>query len=99
EVIVKNGKLKNVFVRVTKGHESLPRGIVPMARVELDQKGCMYHPRVAAVRVGQPVEFINSDPIFHNVKSVSKENRGFNMAMPKQDQRITRVFTKPEMFL
>lgn len=99
EVLVNDGKLQNVFIRVTKGHETLPRGAVPTKPVEMDQRGCMYYPRVAAVRVGQPVEFINSDPIFHNVKSVTKENRGFNMAMPKQDQRITRVFNKPEMFL
>lgn len=99
EVIVNNGKLQNVFVRITKGHESLPRGEVPKNAMEMDQRGCMYYPRVAAVRAGQEVVFINSDPIFHNVKSVTKENRGFNMAMPKQDQRISRVFNKPEMFL
>ncbi|MFX3675419.1 MAG: urate hydroxylase PuuD [bacterium] len=99
EVMVNDGKLQNVFIRVIKGHEALPLGNVPESPVELDQRGCMYHPRVAAVRAGQEVVFINSDPIFHNVKSVTKENRGFNVAMPKQDQRITRVFHKPEMFL
>lgn len=99
EVMVNNGKLQNVFVRITKGHEALPFGEVPKMAVELDQKNCIYIPRVAAVRAGQPVTFINSDPIFHNVKSVTKENKSFNLAMPKKDQRITRVFKKPEMFL
>jgi len=48
---------------------------------------------------GTKVTFINSDPIFHNVRSVTKVNKKFNVAMPKKDQRETRVFTKPELFL
>lgn len=99
EVIVNNGKVENVLVRVIKGQEGKDPGPVPANEVELDQKGCIYHPRVAAARVGQKVTFINSDPIFHNVRSVTKENQKFNMAMPKKNQRETKVFTKPEMFL
>lgn len=99
EVIVTNTRLQNVLVRVIKGHEKLPAFAVPEEEVLLDQKGCMYTPRVAAARVGQKVTFINSDPIFHNVRSVTKLNQRFNVAMPKKDQRITKVFTRPELFL
>lgn len=99
EVIVNNGKLQNVFVRIIKGHENLPKTAVPKTAVELDQRGCIYTPRVTGVRVGQEVEFINSDKIFHNVRSITKENKSFNVPMPKKDQRITKVFKKPEMFL
>lgn len=99
EVLVDAGKVQNVLVRVVKGHEKLPVGAIPSEEVLLDQKGCIYTPRVVASRAGQKVTFINSDPIFHNVRSVTNENQRFNVAMPKKDQRETRVFTKPELFL
>ena len=99
EVIVNNGKLQNVFVRIIKGHENLAKTAIPKTAVELDQHGCIYTPRVVGVRAGQEVEFINSDKIFHNVRSITKENKSFNVPMPKKDQRITKVFKKPEIFL
>lgn len=99
EVIVNNGKLQNVLVRVVGGLEGQKFTDVPKEEVELDQRGCMYEPRVAAARVGQKVTFINSDPVFHNVRSVTKKNQKFNMAMPHKDQRETKVFNKPEIFL
>ena len=99
EVLVKNGKLQNVFVRVTKGLEGKTFNDVPTSAVELDQRGCMYHPRVAAARVGQEVVFINSDPIFHNVKSLTGQNESFNVPMAKKDQRFSKRFTKSEMFM
>lgn len=99
EVIVHEGHLQNVLVRVVKGHEGHTYSDVPSEEVVLDQKGCIYTPRVTAARVGQKVTFINSDPIFHNVRSVTKVNKKFNVAMPKKDQRETKIFTKPELFL
>jgi uncharacterized membrane protein/plastocyanin len=99
EVIVNEGKVQNVLIRVIKGHEGKTFTDVPKEEVILDQKGCIYTPRVAAARVGQKVTFVNSDPIFHNVRSVTKVNEKFNVAMPKKNQRETKVFTKPELFL
>ena len=99
EILVKDGKLKNVLIRVVKGHAEGSYHDVPKEEVVLDQKGCIYTPRVTAARVGQSVTFVNSDPIFHNVRSVTDKNQRFNVAMPKKDQRITKVFDKPELFL
>jgi uncharacterized membrane protein/plastocyanin len=99
EVIVHDGKLQNVLVRVVKGLEGQTFTDVPDEEIKLDQRGCLYSPRVTASRVGQKVTFINSDPIFHNVRSVTKENQKFNMAMPKKNQHETKIFTKPEIFL
>lgn len=65
--------------------------------VVLDQKYCLYEPRVIAVQVNQPVDIVNSDPIFHNVKSTSKNNEEFNLAMPGQNDRIRRTFLKKEI--
>lgn len=99
EVIVNNGKVQNVLVRVISGLEGKTFSDVPTAEIELDQRGCMYTPRVVAARVGQKVTFINSDAVFHNVRALTKVNQRFNMAMPHKDQRITKVFNNPEVFL
>ncbi len=101
EVIVKNGKLQNVLITIKADHYPTVnnQNEVPTEEVILDQHNCMYHPRVAAVRVGQKVTFLNSDPIFHNVRSVTSVNEKFNTAMPKKDQRFTKVFKKAELFL
>ena len=99
EVLVKGGKLQNVLVRVIKGLEGRVFSDIPSEEILLDQKNCQYSPRVVAARVGQKVTFINSDPIFHNVRSVTSVNQRFNMAMPKKDQRETKIFLKPEISL
>jgi plastocyanin len=99
EIIVNNKKVQNVLVRIVAGLEGKTFTDIPAEEVELDQQGCMYSPRVVGARVGQKVTFINSDPIFHNVRAVTLVNQRFNMAMPHKDQRITKVFNKPEVFL
>lgn len=99
EVIVNSGKLQNVLITINASHIKGPFTDVPSQEVIMDQRGCMYHPRLAVARVGQKVTFINSDPVFHNVRSVTKENEKFNVGMPKKNQRETKIFNKPEMFL
>jgi uncharacterized membrane protein/plastocyanin len=99
EVMVKDSKLQNVLIQIIKGHEALQTGEIPQQEVILDQRGCIYTPRVTAARVGQRVTFVNSDSIFHNVRSVTKVNEKFNVAMPHKNQRITKIFNTPELFL
>ncbi|GAB4020111.1 MAG: hypothetical protein Fur0010_22530 [Bdellovibrio sp.] len=99
EVIVNNGKLQNVLVRISKGLEKRIYNDVPNTIIEIDQRGCIYKPRVAAVRINQAVEFINSDPIIHNVKSLTEKNQKFNIMMPKQGQRERRSFQNAELLL
>jgi uncharacterized membrane protein/plastocyanin len=99
EVIVNNGKLQNVLVTVKRSQIAGEYKDIPSEEVVLDQHGCIYTPRVAVARVGQKVTFVNSDPIFHNVRSVTNQNEKFNVAMPKKNQRETKIFQRPEMFL
>src|SRR5687768_11513151 len=56
-----NGGLGNVFVYVKSGLDKYYFD-VPTEQVTLDQSGCTYKPHVFGVRVGQNVEFVNSDP-------------------------------------
>jgi plastocyanin len=73
DVIVTNGKLKDVLVRVKNG--SLPAGKPGGPRVAaavpaavIDQKDCMYSPHVLGVVTGQKIAVRNSDGTFHNVR-------------------------------
>jgi hypothetical protein len=65
DVVVTHGKLKDVLVRV-KNAALLPKVPVPPPAV-IDQKDCMYTPRVVGVVAGQKIAVRNSDPAFHNV--------------------------------
>jgi plastocyanin len=91
------GGLENAFVWVKAGLDPSYGFDVPTEPVTLDQKGCLYVPRVVGVRVGQPLEILNSDPTMHNVHALPKVNQEFNKGQPVQGMRETQVFTVPEV--
>jgi len=68
----------------------------PKTPVTLDQKGCVYIPHVIGMMAGQPLEILNSDPTLHNIHPLPVVNAGFNIGMPVQGMKQTRVFQKPE---
>jgi hypothetical protein len=65
DVVVTRGKLKDVLVRVKNG-ALLPRATAT-APLLIDQKDCMYAPRVVGIVAGQKLAVRNSDGTFHNV--------------------------------
>jgi len=78
--------------------QSLPPGTrwEPSSKpVQMDQQACVYVPRVVTVPVGGTVDFLNSDPLLHNLHSVSTENPTFNRTQPK-GRTIPVVFRKAE---
>src|SRR5215218_1268733 len=93
-----NGGLGNVFVYVKDGLGKYYFG-VPGDPVKLDQNGCIYKPHVFGVRVGQNVEFVNSDATAHNVHAMPNANQEFNFSQPIQRQKDTRFFTAPEVMV
>lgn len=97
-VLVKDGLVQNSFVHIRSGlkNHEYPKAEQP---VELDQVGCIYTPRVVGVRVNQPVNILNSDSMLHNVHTVSKANRPFNIAQPFKGKMDTKVFGKPEVMI
>ena len=66
------------------------------APVFLDQRQCVFIPRVILVPLGGTVEFLNSDRLLHNLHSVSRANAVFNRTQPK-GRTIPITFTKPEI--
>jgi plastocyanin len=73
------GSLANVFVQL---QGSFPATAAPAEPVTIDQRGCVYIPRMVGVRVGQTVRVQNSDPGLHNVHGVSAGKDGFNIGQP-----------------
>ncbi len=82
QIVVAKGKLRDVVVRVKNGTVTQPAA-APATQVVIDQKDCMYSPRVVAIVAGQPVAVHNSDNTFHNV-------HGTLMGLGKD------VFNKPQ---
>lgn len=68
----------------------------PQTPVTLDQKGCVYIPHVIGMMAGQPLQIINSDATLHNIHPMPVVNAGFNIGMPIQGMKQTRLFPKPE---
>lgn len=74
-----DGHLANVFVRL-KG--TFPQSPVPSTPVVIDQRKCVYGPRVVGMRVGQTLQIRNDDQLLHNVHSSSMVDNSFNIAQP-----------------
>jgi plastocyanin len=68
----------------------------PAAPVQMDQKECVFTPRVVLVPAPGTVEFLNSDRLLHNLRSASKENGSFNRTQPK-GRTIPITFERPEI--
>ncbi|HVH66882.1 MAG TPA: carboxypeptidase regulatory-like domain-containing protein [Gemmatimonadales bacterium] len=98
-VVNPNGTLSDVFVYVKTGVPAGATYAPPTTPVVIDQKGCLYHPRVFGIMVGQPLRIVNSDPLLHNIKAMGKENRPFNISQPAAGMTTERTFTAREDML
>ena len=96
EVIVKDGKLKNVIVYLKSGTDKFSYE-TPANEVVIDQKGCQYIPHVAAVMVEQKVTFTNSDDLLHNVHGKGKSNPEFNISQAKAGVKDSKKLAEPEL--
>lgn len=94
-VVGKEGGLANAVVYIFMGLRGKPIEIHPdfgaelKESVELDNKGCAFHPHVVAVRTGQPFVIKNSDPVGHNTNAVNL----FNETIASGEER-TKSFDK-----
>ncbi len=98
-VVNADGSLHNVFVYLKAG---LPPGVryaTPREPVLLDQVGCQYRPHVFGILVGQPLTIRNSDGTLHNVHSLARNTKAFNIGMPDQGLEVTRTFDAEEIMV
>ena len=72
------------------------QGSVPAAvdTVMLDQRDLRFEPAVLAVTRGTTVEFLNSDPILHNVFSPSGPDDGFDLGTYPHGDRRPHTFAE-----
>ncbi|HWN82715.1 MAG TPA: carboxypeptidase regulatory-like domain-containing protein [Candidatus Udaeobacter sp.] len=101
ESVVTNpdGSLRNVFIYVKSG---LPAGqtyAAPTEPATIDQHGCTYHPHVQGIMVGQPLTILNSDGTLHNIHSLAKNSKQFNLGMPTKGMKLTQKFTGEEVMV
>jgi plastocyanin len=68
----------------------------PAAKIEMDQNGCVFIPRIVIVPAGGTVDFLNSDRLLHNIHATPKLNVSFNRTQPK-NRTIPVTFAKPEI--
>ena len=71
-----------------------PKGRVKPESATVNMKSKTFLPRVTVVGVGSRVEFPNQDSIFHNVFSVSGENR-FDLDLYKKPKSAGKIFEHP----
>jgi plastocyanin len=97
-IVNPNGTLKNVFVYVKAG---LParQWPAPSTPVSLDQKGCIYAPRVLGIMTGQDLEISNNDPSMHNVHPLPKNNREWNTSQAPKGEKIVKQFDKEDIMI
>jgi len=88
DVVVRSadGGLANAFVDIQGTFPSTPPPATP---VVIDQKGCVFVPRVVGVQVGQTLSVTNTDQVPHNVHSLSTKGNEFNVSQPKPGMKST----------
>jgi len=91
-----DGGLANAFVHLAG---SFPGAPPPSGAVTIDQQRCMYRPRVVGARVGQTLEFRNSDQTLHNVHSLSTSSNDFNVGQPIKGQTYVFRLKREEVML
>lgn len=93
-VEVKGGKLANVWVNITKGAPGAKT--IPDKTVSMDQKDCMYEPRLTTAVVGEKIQAKNGDPVLHNVHVYSGAATLFNKGMPNSSAAPIETVAKEE---
>ncbi len=94
-VVTAAREVRNVVVWLENPPPGAPSATLAES-TQMDQKECVFTPRVVLVPAGGTVEFLNSDRLLHNLHSAPKDNPPFNRTQPK-GRTIPVTFAKPEI--
>lgn len=97
EVLVKDGRLRNVFVYVKEGLEKYTFAR-PATPATMSNRKCVYVPRVVGARVNQPIEFANEDPTDHNIHGFTSSGE-FNFMVAGGGARRERKISSREVMV
>lgn len=77
-IVSDGGGVRNavVWLEGVKEGKSWPEG-----EVIQDQAGCVFTPHVVVVGINQPLTFVNSDAVVHNVRTFPRENLPLNLSL------------------
>ena len=98
DVIVTNGKLRDVLVRIKNGTHparAAPAApapaapAVPAVPAVIDQKDCRYAPHVIGIVAGQKLAIRNSDGTFHNVHGTISGKQLWNRPASPGDPELS----------
>jgi plastocyanin len=98
DVLVNDGKLQNAVVYIKEGLGDHVFA-VPTEPVIIDQKGCVFLPRITGAQTGQPLRLLNSDPLAHNVHGLPKNSRQWNFSLGVKGTSRTISVSKPEVMI
>ncbi len=105
DVVVKDGKMADVFVYIKDGQTADGKKIgdltftAPADAVVLDQNGCHYKPHVLGLMTGQKLSVKNSDPTTHNVHPTPKSNPEWNQSQTAGAPDIVKTFARAETLI
>ncbi len=66
----------------------------PTENPVLDQENCHFRPTVQIIQSG-PIDILNSDPLLHNTHGYYGRRTAFNLGLPNQGQRVTKILKRP----
>ncbi|MFT5496185.1 MAG: outer membrane protein assembly factor BamB [Kiritimatiellia bacterium] len=89
------GGLANVFLEIQSDIVKSEHAL-PLQPAVMDQRRSLFEPRVQGIRVGQALHMKNSDPFIHNIRSLSRKNRAFNIVQPPGTPKRTKTFETVE---
>jgi plastocyanin len=92
----RGGGLANAFVYIQAGLEGKKFEPAPEP-VVLDQRGCMFVPRVLGVQAGQAMKLRNSDQVAHNVHPIPKNNREWSESQSPGTPDVEHKFARTEV--
>jgi plastocyanin len=95
-VLVKDGKLKDVYVGVASGQ--LKGSYEATKPATVDQKACMYEPRMQGQVAEGELLVKNSDPASHNVNTWLGASSLFNQAQTKGAADIKKTLSEPGVY-
>jgi plastocyanin len=97
-VLGQGGGVANAFVYIKTGLEG-KKFELPKEPVVLDQRGCMFAPRVVGLQAGGSLAVRNSDTIEHNVHPAPKNNREWNEGMSPGAPDVVHRFARQEVMI
>lgn len=94
-VVSAQGGIRNVVVWLDKPPAGATAEALPTVTT-MDQKECVFVPRVVLVPANGRIDFLNSDRLLHNLHASPNANPPFNRTQPK-GRTIGITFPNPEV--